>query len=127
MKPRRQLTQSAKVVRENLDSQFTWELFKITGKYPDDPSYEDINPYLRVWLFENWLFEKEREIEQKKDQAILIGSFTNPEAAQKMVKSENPDYASSDKDFDAATKLVRDQIKKDEKSKGKKGRRKVLR
>jgi hypothetical protein len=100
-------------------------MFKITGKLPDDPFYEDINPYLRMLLFECWLYEKEFESERMTNQAILIGSFYNPEAAQKMIKSENPDFESSDEDFEKTSQMIHEQAVQDEKT-SKKKRRKVV-
>jgi hypothetical protein len=66
------------------------------GILPDDPFYERINPYLKVWLYESWLHDKELEIEKLKQHAILTGSFFNPEAANKMIQDENPDLSSTD-------------------------------
>ena len=78
------------------------------GILPDDPFYERINPYLKVWLYESWLHDRELEIEKLRQQSILIGSFFNPEAANKMVKNENPDFKSTD--LDETTKIVHEKI-----------------
>lgn len=40
--------------------------------------------------------------------AILTGSFSNPEAANKMIKDQNPDFASSDEDFEKSIQMVVD-------------------
>lgn len=85
------------------------------GILPDDPFYERINPYLKVWLYESWLHEKELEIEKLKQHAILIGSFFNPEAANRMVKDEQPDFKSTD--LDETNKIVREKIMEQEKEK----------
>lgn len=92
------------------------------GKPPDDPFYEHINPYLKVWLYESWLHDKELESEKLRNQAILIGSFFNPEAAQKMIKDERPDFESTNLDDTSA--LVREQIIEQEREKRKGKRRK---
>jgi hypothetical protein len=73
------------------------------GILPDDPFYERINPYLKVWLYESWLHDKELESERLKQQAILIGSFFNPEMARKMIKDERADFQSTDLDETSAT------------------------
>lgn len=75
---------------------------------PDDVFYERINPYLKVWLYESWLHDRELEGERFRNHAILTGSFFNPEGARKMIKDENPDFASTD--IEETTKLVRDTI-----------------
>ncbi len=101
------------------EHQFIGHLIDKFGILPDDPFYENINPYLKVWLYERWLHDKELELEQLRSLAILIGSFFNPEMAYKMSKSENPDFKSTD--FEGATKAVREQILE---SRGKKKRKK---
>ena len=84
--------------------------------------YENINPYLKVWLYESWLHDKELELEKLKDQAILIGSFFNPEMAYKMMKNEEPDFASTD--LDESNKMVREKILEAEREKKKRKKRK---
>lgn len=51
--------------------------------------------------------EQENAIDQARSQAILIGSFTNPEAAQKMVKSKTPDFASTEEDVQKSVEIMR--------------------
>lgn len=111
-----------KVVRSP-EHQFIRYLTKLFNKPPDDVFYEHINPYLKVWLYESWLHDQELEVDRLRKQAILIGSFFNPEMAQTMLKNENPDFASTDEDLDKANKAVREQILEAEK-KGRKKRKK---
>lgn len=92
------------------------------GKPPDDPFYEHINPYLKVWLYESWLHDKELETERLRSQAILIGSFFNPEMANRMIKSENPDFQTTD--VEATSKMVREQIIEAEREKRRNKKRK---
>lgn len=106
------------------EHQFIGHLIDKFGILPDDPFYENINPYLKVWLYERWLHSKELELEQLRSFAILVGSFFNPEMAYKMSKSENPDFKSTD--FDAATKAVREQILDASRDKKKRKKRKVV-
>jgi hypothetical protein len=94
---------------------------------PDDSFYERINPYLKVWLYESWLHDRELEIEKLKQHAILTGSFSNPEAANKMIKDENPDFKSTD--FEETNKMVREKIIEQETEKktgNKRKKRKVV-
>lgn len=57
-------------------------------------------------MFEHWLRDQEQEYESLRGQSILIGSFTNPEMAQKMIKVDNPDFASTDEDFEKSAQMV---------------------
>lgn len=61
-----------------------------------DPFFASIKPAEWLWMYYQW--EKDREEENKKLQnlGILIGSFHNPAAAQKMMKIDNPDYESDE-------------------------------
>lgn len=130
---RRQLKQSPKVVRTP-DHQFLYFLVKKFGKLPDgsfydnNPFSEDINPYLKIWLYESWLYECEKEAEKLKNQAILTGSFSNPEMAQKMIRDENPDFKSTD--GEAVAEELHKQILEEEKNakskKKKKKKRKII-
>jgi hypothetical protein len=94
-------------------------------KLPNEPFYEDIDAYLKVWLYESWRYKLELESEKERNQAIFLGSFSNYEMAVKMVKAENPDMKTTD--FEATTQMVREQIIESEKaSKNKRKKRKVV-
>ena len=67
----------------------------------------------KLWLFESWFHEQEVQIERMKNQAILTGGFHNPEMANRMIKKDNPDFASTDEDFEDATRYVREQIEQE--------------
>lgn len=96
------------------------------GKGLDDPWFDELDPVLKVYMYEHWCRDKEEEFELARSTAILIGSFTNPSAAQDMLKSENPDFASSDKDFEQSLKIIEESKKKEEQKKRKRQRRKVV-
>jgi hypothetical protein len=124
MRQRRWSKPSEKVVRTP-DHQFIRYLMHEFHRLPDDPFYEHINPYLKVWLYESWLHDKELEVEKLKEVAILIGSFHNPEMAYKMMKNERPDFASTD--LDETSKMVREQILESQrKDRKKRKKRKVV-
>lgn len=79
---------------------------------PDDPIFDSMDPLLRLYMFEHFCFDQEREYELAKSQAILIGSFHNPEAAQQMLKADDPKYQSTDEDFEKSLQMVvEDKIK----------------
>ena len=76
-------------------------------KLPNDPFFEEMDPLMYLWLFNNWDAKQNREQEYLKNIGILIGSFYNPEAAQKMLDSNV--IKTSDEEFE---KLVDDIIGK---------------
>jgi hypothetical protein len=110
------------VVRDG-DHRFLHYLVKTFRRLPSDPFFEEIPPLEKLWLFESWCYDEEQKTERMKSQAILTGGFYNPEMAQRMIKRENPDFASTDEDFDDASRFVRQQIEQ-EAQLGRKGRRK---
>lgn len=64
-------------------------------------------------MYESWYADLEEKNEFARSYAILQGSFANPEMARKMVKLENPDFESSDEDFDNNSKLMIEKNKKE--------------
>lgn len=95
------------------------------GKSLDNPWFEELDPVLKVYMFEHWCRDKEEEFEMARSQSILIGSFTNPSAAQDMLKSENPDFASSDEDFERSLQMIKES-KKNQGRKRKRQQRKII-
>lgn len=75
-------------------------------KLPNDDWFEDLDPVLRLWLYESWCRDLEEQNEFARSYAILQGSFTNPDLAHKMIKSENPDFETSDEDFEKISKQM---------------------
>lgn len=65
----------------------------------------------------------EEKNEFARSYSILQGSFTNPELAHKMIKSENPDFESSDEDFD---KLSNEMLERNKKENKHRRRRKTI-
>lgn len=76
-------------------------------KTPDDPFITDMDPVLKLWMYNNWITDQEDKAEITKNHAYLIGSFHNPEAVQKMMNDNNV-HASSDDDFEESTKIVKE-------------------
>ena len=66
---------------------------------PDDP---EENVYLKIWLFHGWAIKIETYNQTMRNHAILIGSFFNPEEARKLSKKDNPDYETSEDDFEGS-------------------------
>lgn len=94
-------------------------MFLERGILPGDQFYEDINPYLKRWLFEAWAYKREREYTEKRSLAILVGSFHNPEAAQKMVKDENPDVSITSDEWEQSSEMLLTELPKEKKSRRK--------
>ena len=95
------------------------------GKSLDSPWFDELDPVLKVYMYEHWCRDKEEEFELARSQSILIGSFTNPSAAQDMLKSENPDFASSDEDFERSVQMIKES-KKNQVRKRKRQQRKII-
>jgi len=68
---------------------------------------------MKMWHYESWFHEQELQMEQLKALGILVGSFYNPEAANKMIKQEKPDFESTDEDWDDTSKMIREEALKD--------------
>jgi hypothetical protein len=98
-----------------------FEMFLATGHLPDSEVYENMNPFLKWWLFESWLAKHEQDLERDRMQAIFLGSFYNPEAAQKMIKRDHPDVKTTDDE--QAAQALHEQIVREEEAKAR-GRRK---
>ncbi|HVI39752.1 MAG TPA: hypothetical protein VM577_03755 [Anaerovoracaceae bacterium] len=75
-----------------------------------------MDPVLKLWLYESWSKDLEEANEFTRSYTVLGGYFSNPELARKMVKQENPDFESSDEDFDKASKKMVEDNRKELKS-----------
>lgn len=93
-------------------------------KNPDDSFFEEMDPYIKLWWFESWVNKVNTELENYKAASILVGSFSNPEMAQKMAKRDRPDVEISDKEFDESFEIVKKSIDEENASKNIKHRRK---
>ena len=76
-------------------------------KLPDDPFFESIDDITRLWLFHSWQQDIIDSAEADKNTAILTGSFTNPEAAKKMLNLGSSTYESSDDEFEKSLEMVK--------------------
>ena len=96
---------------------------------PDDPEIENMDPVVRAWMFYNWSEDFVDNLELIKNHGYLIGSFTNPEAVQKLMGKDGTTYSTSDKEYEESIKLVVEDTKKDEeknKQKKKRKRKKII-
>lgn len=84
-----------------------WYLFTITGRLPDDPWYEDLDPVLKRWLFENWIGDKKDDAELAKNHAYLLASFDHPDAVKQLVGEGNV-HVSTNEEFEESSRMVRE-------------------
>lgn len=63
-----------------------------------------MDPIQRLWLFQNWLADQKEKAELAKNQAYLIGSFSNPEAVKSMFDGET--HISSEEEFEESSRMV---------------------
>ena len=109
------------------DHRFLWFLCKTFQKTPDSDWIENIDPFLRFWMQEQWKQDYVEDNDTARYYAILNGAFFNHEMASQMLKVDKPDYQSSDEDFDVSTKMMTDDIEKEGKIiKKRRRRRRVL-
>lgn len=60
----------------------------------------------------SWIEDQNQKHKFARDYAIFTGSFTNPEAAKKMHKNDDPDYALSEEEWEESwQRVVADQDK----------------
>jgi len=78
---------------------------------PYDPEIEDMDPILKLWMFENWVADQNDDVEMVKNHAYLVGSFINPEAVKKLLGESGQVHKSSDEEFEASTQMVVDDAK----------------
>jgi len=65
-----------------------------------------MDPFIRLWMYENWLEDYKDKSELAKNHAYLLGSFWDPKAVQDMMGTSGNVVVSSDKEFEASTELV---------------------
>jgi len=94
---------------------------------PTDVRILEMDEYTKKWHFYCWLEEREEKAKFMKDLGCFVGSFSNPEMAQKIRDMENSKkYEVDDESYDEATKIVEDSMKQREvesKNTGRRGRK----
>lgn len=90
---------------------------------PDDPWFEDMDSAIWLWMYESWIQDQEQAHEFAESYAVLTGSAANQDWARRMMKAKNPDYESSDEDFDRVSNEI---LKQDQIVKPKKHRRHII-
>lgn len=65
----------------------------------------NMDPVLKIWMYNNWVQDQQDSVDLAKDHAYLLGSFSNPEAVRKLL-NDTKVVKSSDDDFDKATEKL---------------------
>lgn len=101
-----------------------WFLCKTYQKLPSDDWFDEMNPIEKRWIYESWIADQEEQHKFTRDYVVMSGFFTNPEMAKQLQKIDNPDYSSSDDDFDKSIQMI-EEDKRSNKAKVKKRRRRL--
>lgn len=65
-----------------------------------------MDPVLKSYLYNQWLADQRDDGELARNHALLLGSFWNPEAVDKMLNADV--ISSTDDDFDESSRWVRE-------------------
>ena len=104
-----------------------WKMCQIYGKKLDDPWFDEINPVMKLLYYESFRQDLQDEHDFARNYAIFTGSFANVEMAQRIISEENPDYASTEEDFEESLGMVLEgRNKAFDKKKKRRRRRKVI-
>lgn len=60
-----------------------------------------------AWMYQSWLQDQEELHKTYKNFALFLGSFFNWEMANRISKQDNPDYETSDEEFEESFEKVR--------------------
>lgn len=95
---------------------------------PTDPFITEMDPVLKIYMYEQWLGDHRDEAELAKNHAYLLGSFWNPEAVKQLMNDNV--HESTDEEYEESLRMVRDtnlkMIDLDTKPTGKKRKRRNL-
>jgi hypothetical protein len=73
---------------------------------PTDPFITEMDPVLKVWLYEQWIGDHRDDAELAKNHAYLLGSFWNPEAVKQLMNDNV--HESTDEEYEESLRMVRD-------------------
>lgn len=94
---------------------------------PDDPKLESMDPFIKAWMYHNWMQDYTDVDKQLENQAYLIASFSNPEAVRKALGIGSEQYSTTDEEFEETTRQIAEQSRKlsEKEKRDKRRRRKV--
>ena len=53
--------------------------------HPNDPRITEMDPVLKIWMFENWLADHQDQAELATNHAYLLASFDHPERVREIL------------------------------------------
>ena len=65
-----------------------------------------MDEYTWIWLYQSWIQDQEEKHRMYKDYSLFLGSFFNYEMAKNISDKDNPDYSTTDEEFDKSTELM---------------------
>ena len=74
-----------------------------------------MDPVVKMWMFNNWVEDYNEKFDTLKNHAILTGSFTNPDAAKKMLGKGVTKISLTDEEFEESMKMIDEEIKQEQK------------
>ena len=66
-----------------------------------------MDPVQKMWMYENWLEDRNEKAELAKNHAYLLASFWNPEAVKQILGDGNI-HESNDEEFEESSNIVRE-------------------
>ena len=93
---------------------------------PDDPELENMDPLMKMWMFNSWVEDNNENVDLLKHTGYLIGSFIDPKAARDI--AENKNFVVDEQVFEDTFKEISEHNKKalEEKPKERKRKRKKI-
>lgn len=67
-----------------------------------------MDPFTKMWMFENWVADQIDDAELAKNHAYLLGSFWNPEAVKQLTGTSGGTHVSSEQDLLKSMEMVRE-------------------
>lgn len=93
------------------------------NKLPDDPWFDELNPFTRVWLYENWMKDIEEKEKFAYNYSVFLGAFSNPAMAEKLRETEKTTYRTDDEQFDKLFENIKELNRRQESDKKPRKRR----
>jgi hypothetical protein len=85
-----------------------WFLCKTYGKFPDELDLDKLNPVMLAWMQHSWAEDYQDSWKLLENNSYLTASFMNPEGVKQAMGSDSETMVSSDEDFEASSRLVKE-------------------
>lgn len=94
-----------------------WFLCKTFKRLPDEINLDEMNPVMLAWMQHSWAEDYQDMWKLLENNSYLTASFMNPEGVKQAMGSDSQTMVSSDEEFEASSRLVREISEKIEKEK----------